>query len=831
VIDLDRLRSALASEYELGRELARGGMATVFLATQRHPRRAVAIKVFQPEASARMGEARFRREIELASQLTHPGIVSIYAAGEAEGLLYYVMPYVEGETLRDRLEREGQLPLGDVVTYVKDIAEALEYAHRRNIVHRDIKPPNVLLHEGRAFVADFGIARALSVESLHGLTEEGHAVGTPEYMSPEQIEGGDGIDARSDQYALACVVYEMLSGEPPFKGRSVQSILTRHLSDTASPIRVLRKTVPPDVDAVVARGLAKHKADRFPAVTDFAAALIRAIDPMTTVRIATPAPVTPVSLATRSMAIGQRAWERRWVGMAAALAIVAAGGWILLKAPRSDAATVRRVAVRTVDNLTGQPAHDTTAELLTADMIDLLHAVKQLSVTDRSSSVALSGTPLTTRQFAESLDVSLVIEGELRLEQGQVVLRAHLADSSGSILTRADRDRPERELIGAATRDQGRAQLARAIVGELLLPRGLTLPDRREHEHLEARDLLLGGTRELAGRSAEGMRAAVRLFDSAIAVDRDYARAYAELSKAYGLAVNYRYRMDVEPYAAAGIALAAADRAVAEDPGVSAGYTARAYIQRLTMAPSEVVAAAYAEAKRLDPSAADAVAWSALALSAQGRTTEAVAEARKAVQLDKLSASRRITLAVVAYTMRRFDESAAAAAAASRLAPELALARVWWARALVMGGRARECADADLGPHAGMRALCLRAAGRTGEAEAIVDSLTRAYDAGGLVDSVYTDVIRLEDLATYHAYAGDARQAGLWVARAYDRAPNGVEAFVLESALFDKVRGAAEFAEMTEGARRRVVERVRQARDEAELRVRAPGGTDGRDRH
>src|SRR5207237_3783326 len=246
---LARVQAALAGRYTIERELGRGGMATVYLAQDRKHHRPVAIKVLKPELAAALGPERFLREIDTAARLTHPLILPLQDSGEAAGLLYYVMPYVEGETLRDRLEREGQLPLEEAVRITREVASALSYAHSHDVVHRDIKPENILLSGGEAVVADFGIARAITQAGGRGLTETGIAVGTPAYMSPEQASGGGPIDGRSDVYSLACVLYEMLAGEPPYTGPSAQVVIAKRFTDPVPSVRRLRETIPPAVDA------------------------------------------------------------------------------------------------------------------------------------------------------------------------------------------------------------------------------------------------------------------------------------------------------------------------------------------------------------------------------------------------------------------------------------------------------------------------------------------------------------------------------------------------------------------------------------------------------
>jgi len=271
---LDSLREAVADRYAVERELGRGGMATVFLAEDLKHHRPVAIKVLHADLTAALGAERFLREIEIAARLQHPHILPLYDSGAATGFLYYVMPYVEGESLRDRLTREKQLPQDDALRIATEVAGALAYAHSRGVVHRDIKPENIMLSGGTAVVADFGIARAVSAAGAgRHLTETGTIIGTPAYMSPEQATGSEEIDGRSDQYSLACVVYEMLVGEPPFTGPTAQAVLARQSLDMVSPPSIVRSTIPDAVEAAILRALAKLPADRYPTTALFAEAL------------------------------------------------------------------------------------------------------------------------------------------------------------------------------------------------------------------------------------------------------------------------------------------------------------------------------------------------------------------------------------------------------------------------------------------------------------------------------------------------------------------------------------------------------------------------------
>jgi serine/threonine-protein kinase len=319
---LDQLRAALVDRYLVERELGQGGMALVYLARDLRHDRAVALKVLRPELSAVIGAERFLKEIRVTANLQHGHILPLFDSGAADGLLYYVMPYVDGESLRDRLKRERQLSIGEAVRLLTQITSALDYAHRWGVLHRDIKPENILLRDGHALVADFGIALALSHAGGSRLTETGMSLGTPQYMSPEQATGDRDLDARSDLYSVAAVGYELLAGEPPFTGPTLQAVLTRLVTENPRPLRQVRDTVPPALEAAIQRALARLPADRFAGAAEFADALAHV--PLTP----TP-PQTVVGSAARPRGL------RRTVGWSAAvlgaLALAAVGGWWLAR--------------------------------------------------------------------------------------------------------------------------------------------------------------------------------------------------------------------------------------------------------------------------------------------------------------------------------------------------------------------------------------------------------------------------------------------------------------------------------------------------------------------
>src|SRR6476660_344051 len=335
------LVTVLANRYRIERELGQGGMATVYLAEDLRHHRKVAIKVLLPELSAILGPERFLKEIEVTAQLQHPNILPLFDSGVADGLLYYVMPYVDGESLRDRLNREQQLTIADTTRIAADIAGALDYAHKRGVIHRDIKPENILLQDGRPVVADFGIALAVSAAAGGRMTETGLSLGTPHYMSPEQATAEKDLSARSDIYSLASVLYEMLAGQPPHLGGSAQQIIMKIITEPVEPVTRYRKSVPPNVAAALAMALEKLPADRFETAAKFAEALT---DPHFSTRTDQPPAVRRSAARTPPVA--------RWL---VGLGLLAAGavGWVLHPRGASLSAPVTHFTIPVPGGLDG----------------------------------------------------------------------------------------------------------------------------------------------------------------------------------------------------------------------------------------------------------------------------------------------------------------------------------------------------------------------------------------------------------------------------------------------------------------------------------------------
>jgi len=452
---LDSLREALADRYAVERELGRGGMATVFLAQDLKHHRSVAIKVLHTELTAALGPERFLREIEIAARLQHPHILPLYDSGAAAGFFYYVMPYVEGESLRDRLTREKQLPQDDALRIATEVAGALAYAHSHGVVHRDIKPENIMLSGGTAVVADFGIAHAVSAagDARH-LTQTGTIIGTPAYMSPEQASGSGEIDGRSDQYSLACVVYEMLVGEPPFTGPTAQAVLARHSMDMVSPPSIVRSTIPDAVEEAILRGLSKVPADRYPTTALFAEALN------------TPSRATgAVRRATLAGARGQRRPGRRALALAGAAVLVAAVAAVALRRRVAPAAgsegglDPRRVAVLYFEDLSPKKDLAYLADGFTEALIDALSQVPSLSVLSKNAVAAYRNLGIPRDSVSRALSVGTLVQGsvEERGDRYQVMVRL-IDGASGADFNRASFEQPAASAL--AVRDSLASRVA-----------------------------------------------------------------------------------------------------------------------------------------------------------------------------------------------------------------------------------------------------------------------------------------------------------------------------------------------------------------------------------
>jgi eukaryotic-like serine/threonine-protein kinase len=650
--ELERLTAALAGRYRVERELGRGGMATVYLAHDLKHDRSVALKVLKPELAAALGPERFGREVRLTARLEHPHILPLLDSGDADGLLYYVMPYVEGESLRDRLNREKQLPIPEAVRIAREVADALSHAHGLGIVHRDIKPANILLAGGHARVADFGIARAVTAAGAEKLTETGLALGTLVYMSPEQAAGDEALDARSDIYSVGCVLYEMLAGEPPYTGATAAALLARKSLEAVPSLHVVREAVPEGVERAVTKALAKVPADRFETAGHFAEALERGAVRRTD---------TPGAARGR-----RRGWTAAAAGVAGAAAL--ALGWWAVTGPGAPTPQITSLVVLPFDNLSGDPEQEYFVDGMQEAVIGELARIRALDkVISRTSTMRYRGTDKSIPEIARELKVDAVLEGSVLRAGDRVRITLQLIEG------REDRhlwaDSYERDL-GDVLALQG--EVARAVAGEI---RVAVSPAERERIELaaepgsarrpdpEAYDAYLKGRYYSAMADEGALETAIRYYEEAIAKDPTFAGAYAALAEAL-----FRPAVFDGPRASV-----AARTALDLDPALPEAYAALGMARRLEWdwSGSE---AAFQRAIELNPNSSVAHQWYAQLLRTTMRFDEALSEARLAAELDPLSLFVRTMVGFVLSDQGRNDEAIEVFDEVLELEPEFGLA-------------------------------------------------------------------------------------------------------------------------------------------------------------
>ena len=667
--DLAELRTALRSRYTLEREIGRGGMATVWLARDLKHERAVAIKVLRPDVASTLTAERFLREIAIAARLTHPHIVPVFDSGKAGGFLYYVMPYVHGESLRQRLQRERQLPLPEALAIAREVADALDYAHRHEVVHRDIKPENILLEEGHAVVADFGVARAIAAAAPgESLTDAGLAIGTVHYMSPEQAVGERGIDGRADTYALGCVLYEMITGVPPFQGDTAEGVLRQKLIESPRPLSDFRAEVPDTIEAAVCKALAKTPADRWDSGTDFLAALTGA---------------APIS----------RTWRGRWRGpVAVAIAVVgiAALGRMFWQRPPST------LAVLYFENIPRDSSEAYLAEGLTEEIIARLGEVGRLAVKSRTAVERFRGKPIDEpAKLGRTLGVANLVNGTVRREQRRLRVTVELVRAaSGVRIWGAEFERPDSDLMDVEA-DIATA-VAAAVAGRLNRAERASLRSIATRD-AAAYDHYLRGNHYLAQRTARAVARALDEYDAAIGRDPRFVDALARRAYGYALFLYYgwAYRdLPAESLLARG--QASANRALRADSNVAEAWLARGRIlEVLHPRTYEGAIASYRRAAALDPRDPEVFNMLGASLRELGDDSGAVAAFHQALSLDPDRATTLTLLGVQASLERRYDE--ALGWADSALAVDQGFYDAWVSRGfyrLVLGDTAGARADA-----------------------------------------------------------------------------------------------------------------------------------------
>ncbi len=525
---LDRLTAALAGRYRVERQLGSGGMATVYLAEDLKHHRQVALKVLRPELAAVLGPERFLREIEISARLHHPHVLPLYDSGEAEGFLYYVMPYVEGESLRDRLHREKQLAVDAAVQIAREVADALSYAHSQDVVHRDVKPENILLESGHAVVADFGIARAIDAAGGEKLTATGVAVGTPEYMSPEQASGQRQLDGRSDVYALGCVLYEMLAGHPPFTGVTAREVLARHSLDAVPSLRAARDAVSGELVRTVERALAKAPADRFRDAAAFATALQG---------------VTSAGAGSGERSFGIP-WGRKAALLTGALALVAVLAVLVARSRSGSHAPVHSlssVAVLPFTNQTGDSALGYFVDGMHSGVIGQLAKASALLVKSARSVTRYRDSQKSMSQIGAELGVGTLVEAEVTRIGDSVGLEVHLVQAHPEREFWSQRfEAPAAEVyhMYGAIADSVVRHVLPGSVAQPRAPRGPPASVDPAAYQAFLRGEQAGITDFLFALNVD-TRKAIAAFERAVELDPRFAEAHARLAIAYAtLAFN-----------------------------------------------------------------------------------------------------------------------------------------------------------------------------------------------------------------------------------------------------------------------------------------------------
>lgn len=594
------LANALSDRYTIERLLGHGGMATVHLAEERKHKRKVAIKILKQEFGASVGAERFLREIGIAARLSHPHIVPLIDSGESDGTLYYVSPYIAGGSLRDRLNREKNLPIDDALRIAHEIGAALDYAHRNGFVHRDVKPENILFADDHALLADFGIAHVASSSADEPLTLSGLALGTPEYMSPEQASGETDIGVPGDVYGLACVFYEMLAGQPPLKGATPRATMAKQVTEKARPVRTLRPDAPAGFDRVLERALAKNPAQRFSSIVQFCDALSHA----------------------RSEP------NRPFIG------------------------TTRTIAVLPFVNSSPDPDNEYLSDGITDELINALAKVEGLRVASRTSVFALKGKAQDVRAIGALLEASEVLEGSVRRSGENLRITVQLTSTDDGRLMWSERY--DRRLIDVfAIQDE----IARTIVTTLRSTSFADIaptPTNRHTENVLAYGLYLRGRYAWNKRTFEGVSEGIKYFEEAIALDPAYALAYTGLADSYSLHIDYR---NVPVHEGHQKAKFYARKAIELDDTLAEAHASLAWSSFIYDWDWDGAVREFRRAIELDHRYAPAHQWYAFMLASQGRFDEALLEAHTAQENDPSSVSVRRSLGYCYFYARKYVQA------------------------------------------------------------------------------------------------------------------------------------------------------------------------------
>ncbi|UCF40707.1 MAG: protein kinase [Gemmatimonadota bacterium] len=721
------------------REIGRGGMATVCLAEDRKHRRKVAVKVLRPELGVTVGPDRFLREIGIAARLAHPHILPVYDSGEADGLLYYVMPFVEGESLQGRLDRDGRLEVAEALHVAREVASALGYAHSHHVIHRDIKPANILLSGGHAVVTDFGVARAIGLGREPAsvfITEPGIAVGTPTYMSPEQASGEQALDGRSDLYSLGCVLYETLVGEPPYTGDTPHAVIAQCFAAPIPSARRKQADVPEHVDAALRMALAKTPEERFATAEQFVEALTR------------PGVIKP---------------------------------------PEPEATSI---AVLPFEDMSADRTNEYLCDGMTEEIINALTKLQGLRVAARTSAFAFKGTNRNLQDVGAELGVSTILEGSVRQVGRSLRITAQLINVTDGYHHWSERY--DRELEDVFAIQDEIAEAIASTLREHLVEEQRIRVVKRYTDDVQAYQLYLRGRYVEKTRHRGGFAKGIEYFEQAIARDPNYALAYAGVADSYNLLAWYRFLPPRDAFPKAHVA---ALKALEIDEMLAEAHTSLGVVKHYYDWDWQGAERSLSRALQLNPKDATALHSYSEYLASRGRLEEATQCITRAQELEPLGLTINAGLGWIHYFCRRYDEAIERFLKTIELDPEYVFLNWFLGQAYIKKGMLKE-AQAVLrrgmtasGDHPGMAAYLAYAytqAYRLDDARDILEALkVRAKEA----------YVPADYFAVIHMGLGELDAAYHWLSQACgERALHLV--FLEVDPLFDDLRGDGRFEQI-----------------------------------
>jgi TolB-like protein/tRNA A-37 threonylcarbamoyl transferase component Bud32/Tfp pilus assembly protein PilF len=660
---VEELNAGLAGRYEILREIGAGGMATVYLARDVRHERQVAIKVLREELSASLGKDRFLREIKLAAALQHPHVLPLFDSGDANGLLFYVMPFVDGVSLRQRLVKEGELPVADAARILRDVADALSEAHRHGIVHRDLKPENVMLRGRHALVTDFGVAKALSeATGRQSLTTVGIALGTPTYMAPEQAVADPHVDQRADIYAFGVMAYEILTGQPPFIGLTPQQVLAAHVTSAPEPIGARRSTIPPGLATLVMKCLEKKPADRWQNADDLIPMLESVLTPSGGM---TPAETRPHTAVAPAAAPARRRTPALAVAAAMILVAVLAGGaWMWKGRSASSAANDKSIAVLPFEDISGDTANRAFILGMHGEIVTQMTKLPGVQVASRQSSSGYFGTRRPVQSIAKELGVGRILTGTLQRAGGQIHVQAELQDASNGRPLWAESYNQELTTANLFAIEGEVARRVAAALSVTLSDTAVAELSKAPTKSLEALDLYHRGELLWVDRGVPARDTlAVQLLTRAVALDSTFARAWAVLAMTQSYLIRLGLKFDTLP------ARRSIDRAVALAPRSLETHVASGYYRYYAKGDYAGALADIQEAERSSPRSSELATAEALLLRRLGRYDASLSAMLRALDLDPRNAAARADLAQSYIVLGRYDDGVAAASELIRQQP------------------------------------------------------------------------------------------------------------------------------------------------------------------